>query len=52
MPSWSVDLSLSGRDLKVVALEPLGRIGAPGPCSVVALVSGGNVDRDKLAAIA
>ncbi len=41
MPSWSLDLSLSGRDLKVAALEPRGRIDAPGPCSVVALVSGG-----------
>ncbi len=40
MPSWSVDLSLSGRDLRVAALEPLARIAAPGPCSVVLLVSG------------
>lgn len=40
MPGWSVDLSLSGRDVRVAALEPGARIAAPGPCSVVTLVSG------------
>ena len=38
MPVWSVDLSISGRDLRVAALEPGSRIAAPGPCSVVTLV--------------
>jgi hypothetical protein len=40
VPGWSVDLSLSGRDVRVAALEPGARIVAPGPCSVVTLVSG------------
>jgi hypothetical protein len=40
VPGWSVDLSLSGRDLRVAALEPGSRVTAPGPCSVVTLISG------------
>lgn len=40
MAGWSTDLSLSGRDVKVAALGAGERIAAPGPCSVVAVMSG------------
>lgn len=40
MAGWSVDHRLSGRDVCVAALEPGERLAAPGPCSVVTLMSG------------